>query len=381
MKRFLMAVLIPMLVVGCRENDVTKNHIGQHKLNIVGEWLLDTIDDGARIFDRYNFAFHSDGTCDNKNGFYMPIDPGTSDRCGTCSVYMSTKATYQIENDSLRITDQNGNPWLNFKIDKIGPTEMVLIKSSSSERPNLARYHFKSVPPPVGENVPYDAVIVTRGACFGTCPINGTYIDKQGEFYFNGIGYNSQNNFLTSKGNTSTFKAFEKQFNKAEITKLKDDYFYGATCGATNYVTFIKNGKIYKTISDYMSASPALFQQTYEKLSYQYQKLNLDYVYNRKFDHRIVLGAFEGKKERYCMSDSEEFYLRVLLEKSKASNAAFEAKYKLGTFNWEEVTDSVKRIDTDGRYFRIVMYDGESQQYDIGFNFIERNKSQLKPLQ
>lgn len=380
MKSSLIVTLVSLLVIGCRNQETAKTDLAQADQGIVGEWLLDTIDGGHRLFGRYNFIFYGDGTYDNKDGFYLRVDPGEPDRCGSCSVYLGTKATYEIKKDSLKIADNNGNDWLNFKIHKITPTELILIKGSSYEPSDRVKYHFKKISTPAAENEQYDAIIVTRGGCFGTCPINGTYIDKYGDYFFSGIAYNSRNDFLTSKDNVSIFKEFEKQFNLAGVTKLKEGYFYDATCGATNYVTFVKDGKIYKTISDYRSASPALFRQTYEQLSYKYQSLNTDYVYKRKFDHRIGLGAFEGKKERYCMSDSEEFYLRVLLEKSKASNVIFEPKYKIGTFNWGKVEDSIKQIDTDGRYYRIVMYDGKIQQYDIGFNFIARNKTQLQPL-
>jgi hypothetical protein len=376
MKIRFMIALLPIFIWNCQKKEVktaTKGH------NITGEWILDTVDMQPRLFRKYNFRFYNDGTCDNKDGFYLNVTPDRLNDKSDCSVYMGTKAFYRIKGDSLKISDNNGNDWMKFKFSSVGPEKMVLWGDSGYEQFSNVKFHFKKVVKPVAEQQHYDAIIVSRGPCYGSCPINGTYIDAKGNYFFNGVTFNSQNEFFVSNGNSKTFSEFENRFNRAGITKLKEGYSASMTCGDTNEVTFIKNGKIFKTISDYWSASPPDFRQAYEALSYKYQSLNVDYVYDEKFDHNIRFSRFMGKSTRYVLSDSEGFYLHVLLYKSKPTAIKFNPKYNLDYFYWGKSNDTVVKIETDGRYYRFITKEGQPKVFDLGFDFVERNKAQLEP--
>jgi hypothetical protein len=298
--RFAFPLFLLFFILSCQKKETTKK-ITRH--DISGEWILDTVEMQPHMMEKYNFQFDKNGTCHFKDGFYLRVEPNRLDRQTYCSVFMGTKATYRIICDSLKIYDNNGNDWMKYRINEIKADELVLSGNSGYSGFHSVKFRFKRVQQTIPEKEKYDAIIVSRGPCFGSCPMNGTYIDCNGDYFFNGIAFNTQNEFFTSSGNSKVFQEFEDRFNHAQITKLKDNYFGGATDGATNEVTFIKNGKIFKTISDYWSTSPPAFYQAYEQLSYKYQSVKMDYVYDQKFDHNISFSRFTNQADNFLLSD------------------------------------------------------------------------------
>lgn len=133
-------------------------------------------------------------------------------------------------------------------------------------------------------------------------------------------------------------------------------------------MTFVKDNKIIKSITDYGRQSPKLFRINIEPLTSLYQKLKL--VENKTIkDFQNINLRFENGKQIINLTSSEVFYLSNLLSNSKLSNKTFKTEYST-KYN---VDYDVSRIETDGRFFKIFSKKKSSITLDLGFNFIEKN--------
>lgn len=218
------------------------------------------------------------------------------------------------------------------------------------------------------ENTNYDAIIVNQGSCFGECPINSNFLNRNGEFYFRSTEYNTvETGFYTSLiDKNETLKIFNL-FDKLNFNALKDKYTTYQEDVSTDFITFIKDGNIVKTIESEMSC-PIDLRQAYSELSDLYEKSKLKKKKDSNFIGSIMHCTFN---DTIFLENSEVFYLEVLLEKGNKGNFEFVKKYNVDFFIWGE--NNVDSIVSDGRYYRINYKDNMTKTIDIGFNFIENN--------
>lgn len=66
----------------------------------------------------------------------------------------------------------------------------------------------------------------------------------------------------------------------------------------------------------------------------------------------------------------KHFFLCNLLSNSKITHENFTTKY----FKDYDTDSDIHRIETDGRYFKIITHNKSSYTLDLGFNFIEKNE-------
>ena len=218
------------------------------------------------------------------------------------------------------------------------------------------------------EETNYDAIIVNQGSCFGECPINSTFLNRNGEFYFRSTEYNSVTKGLyTSLIDINETNKIFALFDQLNFNVLKDKYTTYQEDVSTDYITFIKNGKIVKTIESEMNC-PIDLRKAYTELSNLYEKSHLEKKLDSNFKGSIMSATFN---DSIFLEDSEIYFLEILLEKGIKGNFKFIKKYTLDFFTWGE--NNVESIVSDGRYYQINYKDNTSKTIDIGYDFIENN--------
>lgn len=318
----------------------------------------------------YNFEIINDSVMNFKQGFYYFIENRIkSEEYGyhflRSAYYLGTKTKYKIKGSKLLFFDQTSKEWDTLTIQKKSEDTMIVAGYYKES------YRLVKKKNTYFNNDNYDAIIVDRSPCFGSCPFNSTYIDRKGNFYFKGYDSNTQTGNFNSKLDKKTIDELFNSFDKIDIFKLKDNYHAMVTCSQTNVISFVKNGKIVKTISSYVEC-PIDLDLAMTQLSYAYQKVKLNYDNRFIFDKEDVFFRFETKGKDYFLKESEDFLLEVNLRKGKKVNVSFVPRYNL-EFRGSEEEFKVKKIITDGRYYKFINKDKTTFTIDIGYNFIDQN--------
>ena len=360
-------IFLLLLLVSCK-NEKSNPYIGN--------WYFDKIVDYDSLktempksyLERmhgnyYSFAILNDSILERKSGFFYSILDHTS-------YYLGTKTDYRIKDSSIQYFDKYENDWDTLKITKIKGDTMI-VKGNYN-----AYYQLIKKTNTYFNTKKYDAIIVERSPCYGSCPFNSTYIDRKGNFCFKAYDYNTQKGNFFSKIDNETTDEFFENFDKIDIFKLKDNYSAMLTDSQTNVISFIKNGKIVKTIETYVDC-PIDLEMAFTKLSYAYQKVKLNYDYDGKyiFEKKVRFGSFVFEKTKYRLMDSESFFLENEIRKGIKSNYKFTEKFELTFYEYlkEDEKSEIKKILSDGRFFKFIKNDNTSFTIDIGYNFIDKN--------
>ena len=335
--------------------------------SIVGEWNFDKFiilkkENNPKeppplpFMAKNGYIFHSDKTCIFKPGFVSMIEG--KNREENQILYLGNSTKYKIKNDSLKIQNLETNKWNNYKIVSITSDTMTLQKTEDE----LLKYYKTNYV--INPNENYDKIIVSSSGCYGTCAIFDLLISKNDNSLFFGERYNSKNGIFSAKISKDLFKEIENSFKKSNITKLKNRYSSNWTDLNEISVTFIKDNKIIKTVSDYGGEAPDEFRMSYLRTNYLYQTLDLE---NKK---EILpfqsIGQVSKSNKLIYFEKSEIFYLFYLLLNGKELPAKkISTIYTLKGFG---KNDEETEIKSDGRFFVF-----NNRLIDIGFNFFELN--------
>jgi hypothetical protein len=278
-------------------------------------------------------------------------------------MFFGTKTKYKIKHDSLYIFNLISKKWDASQIVEVN-TKVLKLNFDKNIVLQFSKLNYKE-----NESENFDKIIISKSPCFVGCPINDIEINKNGEIYYHGKDYNSKNGFFRSQINSNEFDQIEKNLKKVNYLNLKDKYSADWTDDQEVSVTFVRENKIVKSISDYGGQSPKKFRINIEPLTYLYQKLKL--VENKTVkEFQNVNFRFEKGNQSINLTSAEVFYLFNLLSNSKSTNKTFQSVY---ITNYD-IDYNVSRIETDGRYFKIFSKDKNAITLDLGFNFIKRNK-------
>lgn len=303
------------------------------------------------------YEFLPNGICEDKLGYFKYLLNENDEKR---TLFLGTRTKFKIEDDSLKIFNLYKETWKASKIHSITKNRLTFEYSDGV----LVEYAKRNYVLDSKEN--YDQIILSSSGCYGSCPINDILIDKNGEVLYKGFMYNTVEGYYKSKISTETFRKIELSFKKANIIQLENNYYTNSTDGEEITVTFVKDGKIVKTVSDYMKQSPSEFIWAYISLRYLYQRLNLSkYSELPPYLFDVERLKFEKGDMIYDMTKSEQFYLWSLLAKSIVVNKTFNPSY---TIKWNEGI-----IKTDGRYYSFTKKNKEVVTLDIGFDFIFQN--------
>lgn len=347
-----------MILISC-EKKPTKNY----ENIIVGDWIFEKENPKIEnyFYTDFGYSFDKNGNCDSKPGYFETKDK--TEKKERKTIFYGTKTKYKIIGDSLYIFNLVSKKWNASKIIEIN-SKTLKLKSDKKVVLEFSKLNFK-----VNEKEDFDKIIISKSPCFGSCPINDIEINKDGKIYYYGAHYNSNNGCFKSQINTSKFIEIEKSLKKVNFLNLKDNYAASWTDDQEVSVTFVKDNKILKSITDYGRQSPKSFRINIEPLTYLYQKIELIENKTTK-DFQYINLRFEKDNKIINLTSSEIFFLSNLLSKSITTNKSFKAEF---VTNYDTDYD-VSRIETDGRLFKIFSKSKSSVTYDLGFNFIEKNE-------
>lgn len=349
---------------------------------ILGDWKY--IEEKTTNSDELSFpfpkgsseiSFQKNNIYINKNGFYKFDESERKEGFDKIknTIFLGTTSKYKIEKDSLYIYNLISKKYESSFILKLDEDNLIL-KSKSG----IISKFKKQTQTNLIINPTFDAIVVTDGACFGTCPIRNTLITKDGNIFYFGESYNSKNGFFKGKFDKNKFENFRKRLNALRVDELDNYYSVDATDLPTSYITILKNGKIYKSITDYGNASPTELVRIINEIGFLYQTAQL---YPSKFKLINIRGEFINDKTFVQLTDSEKFYLQILLNNSEISNQNFNPKF-FGTgyidapkdFDYSNYHQLERPIETDSRFFKLEDVSKKTKTYDLGYNFFEHNK-------
>jgi len=346
---------------------------------LIGNWCFDERlkNEDYDSFDEEIFGLNiiNDSVLEYKFGFYEDVptlmkvinfDRRNLNMKINALSFLGTKTKYKVKDSTLLFWDKSDSIWVEYKIKKSNQKNLIL------EDQNQKEYNLTKTENNYNNSTLYDAIIVDREGGFGCCGINTTYINRKGEMYFKGLGYNTNEEDFKTQLDLKTVTQIFDNFDKMNILKMDDSYQRSATDAQNNSISFIKNGKIVKSIQDYANKAPLDFFAAYNELSYLYQKVKKKNDIIFLFDNRVHFPSFENKIVQNKIYNSELFLLELELIKGKASNISFEPKYSLNFSNLNQGF-IFNKIETDGRYYKFIYKNNTSKTIDIGYNFIEIN--------
>jgi hypothetical protein len=355
-----LVLLLCTLVFAC------KKQLANQQKDILGEWIYmrsthhPDKKDVRPIFPPMSkptgFRFSSSNIFENKDGYYNWDEDKT--------IYLGNLSKYMLKNDSLYLWEPVKKQWEVFKIFKL--TADSLIIGGNELRHDV----YKRVIPNT-ESPKFEKIIISASGCFGSCPMMSISIDSSGSVLYNGQHYNSKNGFYKSQVSPSVFKELQNNFRKSDFSKLKLTYSVGYSDAQSFTITFIKNGKVYKTVDDYGGAAPHEFTWAYRPLMYLYQKINLQSTVEPNHLKGMASAGraiFWVNNKALDVPKSELFFLfqkidngKTLKETDVKTNLSFKFPSSSNYYN----------IKTDGRYFKFTpKAKGSPIVIDIGYNFL-----------
>jgi len=372
-------LLIVFYLISCKTN-----RDKEFRKSICGEWIFARVgcDNDKRneekkrgqeqvvlpppIFENSNsrtgYIFYINNSCEDKRGYFKLIKSKSREERET--LFLGTDTKYKVENDSLKIFDLADSIWKGIKIRSITSDTLTLeIKDTIFFK--YAKPHYK-----IDKAQTFDMILVSTSACYGACPISSTCLDKNGNLIFYGQSFTSKEGLFESKIDKVLYKRIEQNFKKANIDTLYDRYSVNWSDAQTVTVTFIKDNKIYKTISDYGHKAPREFYWAYTSVNLLYQKLNLKpFATKGLIEFPRSYTYFENRGQICCLEKSESFYLFTEICKSKEVQINFEKKYVI---EYRDTENKKKKILTDGRYYQLEQKN-KTIIIDLGYNFLTRN--------
>lgn len=368
--------LLLLTIVSCKEKSIKE----EERL-LVGEWKFaeevvvndsnDKTPGNYQDFMISGYHFLPDGRCEYKPGYLIEAGGANNGR-GTI-LFLGTTTTYQIAGKRLEVFNPADSTWDSMQIVNLTADTMIL------QRKDKAVLKYTKTNYRLDKNESYDQILVSGSGCFGICPINDISVERSGEIIYRGERFNTREGCYTACVSDSVFLRLEESFKKANVRELKDRYEVYSTDHETVSVTFIKDGRIVKTISVYGVRCPLELYWAYTAARYLYQQLSLDTMPLGLNQIPYGCRSFEKKGAVCNLSQSEAFYLWTLLIRSPRTQDRFAEEYTINIYNNPEV----RTIRTDGQRFKMIFWNGKTQSYDLGFSFIERNglKEKFKQIQ
>jgi hypothetical protein len=336
---------------------------------ILGNWLEGPQLHNGRVVKlgyTTSYEFFTDGACKFKPGYWdMKSYFDTLPKKYKTPQYLGQTTNYGLYRDSLHIYNPADKKWERYKIKTLTRDSLVIGRDTTYNIYLKKHYLTDTIPD-------FDAVIVAAAPCFGKCPINFIMIENTGKVTYTSVEYTENKGFYTSGISKADFNAIMNDFKKADYMNLDSNYSAGATDMSTTYITFIKNGKIVKSISDYGQAGPNEFVSAYTPLKYLEQKLKLTQI---KIPEQLKTEPYVNfGLKGHSFTSAESFYLYYRIINGKITNRNFDKKYTF-SYGLSEKT----YIKSDGRYFQLK----SGNRYitiDTGSNFLEGNKFHIDRL-
>jgi len=379
MKKTIHIFLLALFVFGCKQN----NQSELTKKSLQGNWAKVKIVESEFYnirpysYTPFGLGFDND-SIDFFRGFLKYERDSITHK--TNINFRGNHTKYKLKDDSLFIKNPFLNKW-DYKWQiSITKKDTLVLKKNDSIVYKLIKQKYDS------DNLTeFDQVIFSRSGCYGRCPIIDISLDKNGNVLFQGEGYVNPLGFYKSIVNKKSTDFIFNKFKNADIIDLSNDYADGPTDGESITTTFIKKGKIIKTIYDYRKSAPRELLWAYVPIENLYNRIKLDSLpIDKPFYPKLQYYTFERDTSILSLQKSESFFLWTEISKSKIVNNDFNAKYIVGfrgnyTY-WGKDPDKkrkhkyeIDKIESDGRYFKFYFEGQNPITYDLAYNFLEQN--------
>jgi hypothetical protein len=317
------------------------------------------------------YEFQDNGICHKKRGYYKKIRsriPGMENASGDrteriTTYFLGTETKYKIDGDVLSIFDLTDSAWQEAIILRLS-NDTLSLQLSDNTTTNFVRTRYQ-----FDTTQLFDEVVVSTSGCFGTCPITSTLISQSGEVVYYGEQHTIHNGLYRFTLTKEEYNKVRSDFAKAKFNELEKTYEADWTDDEEITITFLKHGKIVKSITDYGKVGPNELFWAYTPVRSMYQLKVLDSITTSP----SVLGQprefMSSIQSALDLSKSETFYLWNLLRQSTEVNVPFVKKYSIGFDEGYEI----RKLETDGRYFAFETSGGKRITFDIGFNYFEIN--------
>jgi len=371
-------LLLAVLLLSCTDAEKQKREEAV-RIELLGEWKLckRDIPFNNDLFMVPGMTFFQD-SMDVHTGFFTARKDSLTGRIRP--VFVNNYCKYELSEDSIFIK----NP-LNGKRELIGrflkcKADTLYLETADSDIITYQRLLYKM------DTLPdFDQIIYSSSGCYGSCPILDISVDKKGKVLFNGEGYVSSTGYYSGQLNPERTGYLFSKFRKANPLSLSDHYSVGHTDDETITTTYIKDGKIVKSINDYGVDCPPELMWAYVCIGNSYNSVTLHPLPESKpFYKKLHYLRFKKGKLLLRLEKSESFYLWTELRKSESTQSEVKAIYTMvfapSYEYWGPDPDRlrpsgtpVKSIISDGQLFKFVFDDGTSATYDLGYNFVQRN--------
>lgn len=328
--------------------------------------------------------FHPDSTVETQDIYWGQTLLANGNALVT---FYGLATPYRItQPDSLNFFDPTNSTWRrDTRIHRLTTDSLVLHASHMAGTYKRITYLADTMPA-------FDAIVVSSSGCYGSCPVSNIILKSDGSVVFFGERYTSANGFFTAAISKERYLRLQRNFQKADIKNINTDFRTDSPNDKRITCTFIKDGKIYKSISDYGERGPGDFVWAYTHLlfmpgSLKFQRMDpAELPFYRELHYFCFI---QGKK--ICpLSQSESFLLWDYLRQGTIVNQratrqfklGFERNHTFGTPVWESEAElkekpvsqqRVTSIETDGRLYTFFMKGQPPVTIDIGFNFFDRN--------
>jgi hypothetical protein len=315
------------------------------------------------------FAFNADNTFENKQGYYKSNGKGLPTNLGNFS-------QYKFQHDSLLIFDPATSKWNYHQVFKITPDSLVM--TWNNDTLSLMRYQEKD------EALPdFDKIVVnfeSDGVYKDIYSNIDVELNKDRTIVYrynlneNGVG----TGLFTGIVPQQQYSQFIDNFKHAGITNLKESYYPENKIEEDHAtVTFVKSGKIIKSITDKGYFAPFTFFWAYKPFINLHQNIKLNHVSLEGITSLLQYTSYsklERGNKRYkdalFINTSDTFLLFSYIAQGKICNKQFETRFQLTPT--QHHTKKEFTIDTDGRYYKFMVND-KPVTVDIGFNFYDLN--------
>jgi len=336
--------------------------LGQQKQSfnekdLLGDWT--GIKTKQNAYPIEGFSFKANHIFEFKLGFFERIDDK--------SKFLGTRGKYKLEKGNLILFTPDAKTWAKLKL--LGLHQKHL-KISTNE--GVFDFSRSVIGNP--SSLTFDKIIVSASGSFEPVPVSNTVINANGTVVFEGVDETSKIGLFSGTINARDYLKIQADFNKSNLTKLTAWYRASSSDRQTISTTFIKNGKIYKTIADYGEAAPYLFKAAYIPVIFMYQNMPLKALPDPVYLKNVDLN-FRKSDQMLDIRQSELFMLREALRNGKFVQKVFFRRFKF--FKYKPNSNKFDELYTDGRYYQFFI-NGKQIVVDIGFNFYDFNSDKWR---
>lgn len=381
MTRIIIFIVLTTFAMSCNINGdrhTSENHI---KEQLIGEWerISEKTDFNEFFFRPEGMSIYHDSIEFYLGYFKVERDSFTGRRT---RLYLGNFSPYKIEKDSIYIISPLAENW-GFKwkfICRKNDTLEMAVNDTTILKYKKITYELDTLPD-------FDQIIYSSSGCYGSCPIIDISVAKDGNVLFQGEGYVNQLGFYSSTIDHKLVAYILNKFRRANPLRLLDEYAVGHTDDQSLTTTYIKDGKIVKTIHDYGMASTNELIWAYIPIANLYNSIQLDSLeMNEPFYPKLHYFTFRKDGLILPLEKSESFYLWTELKKSSLCESNYKPIYRLtfsGNYTYwgpdpnesRQHKYEIKKVTTDGQFFTFEFKNFKSITYDLGYNFIDRNFS------